>query len=75
MFDYKNLASVEVFGGEPFEVFAARFHAADVRDITGRDDLPASVCNEVASAFLDYVTDFNFVYEVISDALYSIEHL
>lgn len=75
MFDYKNLASVEVFGGEPFEIFAARFHAADVRDITGRDDLPASVCNEVASAFLDYITDPEFVSATLDLILFSTEHL
>lgn len=66
MFNYTECASVEIIGGESFPVYSLTFHAADVRDYLDRADLDAATCDEIARAFLDYITDYAGVREQLA---------
>lgn len=66
MFNYTECASVEIIGGESFPVYSLTFHAADVRYYLDRADLDAATCDEIARAFLDYITDYAGVREQLA---------
>lgn len=66
MFNYTKCASVEILGGESFPIYKLEFYAADVRDYLDRYELDAATCDDIARAFLDYITDYAGVREQLA---------